>query len=235
MKQALHAKLSLYVVATVWAGAMPAQAQANSGGIYACTDANGRRITADRPIASCVDREQRVLGNTGVELRRVGPTLTDQERSAQEAKRRQDQAEQQRLREERSRARHAGALPSQGVHDAARAEAIAQVNDVIGVAQQRLVDLRNAAASSIPSWSSIRTIRRRLPPICAASSTTTRNPRPSSSASSSSRKRKSSASTSASMPSCSSCASYGQSCRLPRRARTDGCAFSLRGRLCAWP
>lgn len=65
MKQALHAKLSLYVVATVWAGAMPAQAQVNGGGIYACTDASGRRITADRPIASCVDREQRVLGNTG--------------------------------------------------------------------------------------------------------------------------------------------------------------------------
>ncbi|MDN5502823.1 MAG: aminoacyltransferase [Comamonas sp.] len=143
MKQALHAKLSLYVVATVWAGAMPAQAQANSGGIYACTDANGRRITADRPIASCVDREQRVLGNTGVEVRRVGPTLTDQERSAQEAKRRQDQVEQQRLREERSRDRAMLArFPSQGVHDAARAEAIAQVNDVIGVAQKRQIDLQ---------------------------------------------------------------------------------------------
>ncbi|MFN3730815.1 DUF4124 domain-containing protein [Comamonas testosteroni] len=143
MKQALHAKLSLYVVATVWAGAMPAPAQANSGGIYACTDANGQRITADRPITSCVDREQRVLGNSGVELRRVGPTLTDQERSAQEAKRRQDQAEQQRLREERSRERAMLArFPSQGVHDATRAEAIAQVNDVIGVAQKRLVDLK---------------------------------------------------------------------------------------------
>lgn len=143
MKQALHAKLSLYVVATVWAGAMPAQAQTNSGGIYACTDANGRRITADRPIASCVDREQRVLGNTGVEVRRVGPTLTDQERSAQEAKRRQDQVEQQRLREERSRDRAMLArFPSQGVHDAARAEAIAQVNDVIGVAQKRQIDLQ---------------------------------------------------------------------------------------------
>lgn len=143
MKQALHAKLSLYVVATVWAGAMPAQALANSGGIYACTDANGRRITADRPIASCVDREQRVLGNTGVEVRRVGPTLTDQERSAQEAKRRQDQVEQQRLREERSRDRAMLArFPSQGVHDAARAEAIAQVNDVIGVAQKRQIDLQ---------------------------------------------------------------------------------------------
>ena len=143
MKQALHAKLSLYVVATVWAGAMPAQAQVNGGGIYACTDASGRRITADRPIASCVDREQRVLGNTGGELRRVGPTLTDQERSALEAKRRQDQAEQQRLREERSRDRAMLArFPNQGVHDAARAEAISQVNDVIGVAQQRQVDLK---------------------------------------------------------------------------------------------
>lgn len=143
MKQALHAKLSLYVVATVWAGAMPAQAQVNGGSIYACTDASGRRITADRPIASCVDREQRVLGNTGVELRRVGPTLTDQERSALEAKRRQDQAEQQRLREERSRDRAMLArFPNQGVHDAARAEAISQVNDVIGVAQQRQVDLK---------------------------------------------------------------------------------------------
>ena len=143
MKQALHAKLSLYVVATVWAGAMPAQAQVNGGGIYACTDASGRRITADRPIASCVDREQRVLGNTGVELRRVGPTLTDQERSALESKRRQDQSEQQRLREERSRDRAMLArFPNQGVHDAARAEAISQVNDVIGVAQQRQVDLK---------------------------------------------------------------------------------------------
>lgn len=145
MKQALHAKLGLYVVATVWAGAMPADAQtsANPGGIYACTDANGRRITADRPIANCVDREQRVLGNSGVELRRVGPTLTDQERSALEAKRRQDLAEQQRLREERSRERAMLArYPSQVVHDAARAEAVGQVDDVIGVARQRQVELR---------------------------------------------------------------------------------------------
>ena len=145
MKQALHAKLGLYVVATVWAGAMPAYAQstANTGGIYACTDANGRRITADRPIASCVDREQRVLGNTGVELRRVAPTLTEQERSAQDAKRRQEQAEQARMREERSRDRAILArYPNQVAHDAARAEATGQVDDVIGVAQQRQVELK---------------------------------------------------------------------------------------------
>ena len=145
MKQALHAKLGLYVVATVWAGAMPAYAQstANTGGIYACTDANGRRITADRPIASCVDREQRVLGNTGVELRRVAPTLTEQERNALDAKRRQEQAEQARMREERSRDRAILArYPNQAAHDAARAEATGQVDDVIGVAQQRQVELK---------------------------------------------------------------------------------------------
>lgn len=145
MKQALHAKLGLYVVATVWAGAMPAYAQApaSTGGIYACTDASGRRITADRPIASCVDREQRVLGNTGVELRRVAPTLTEQERNALDAKRRQEQAEQARMREERSRDRAMLArYPNQAAHDAARAEAAGQVDDVIGVAQQRQVELK---------------------------------------------------------------------------------------------
>lgn len=143
MKQAWHAKLSLYVVATVWAGASLAQGLANTGGIYACTDANGRRITADRPIASCVDREQRVLGNTGVELRRMGPTLTEQERVALEAKRRQEQAAQLRAREERLRERAVLArFPNQAVHDAARAEALAQVDDVISVAQKHQMELK---------------------------------------------------------------------------------------------
>ena len=144
MKQVLHAKLSLYVGAIIWAGAALAESPPVTGGtIYTCTDASGRRITADRPISTCVDREQRVLGNTGVELRRVAPTLTEQERNAQDAKRRQELAEHQRLREERSRER-AMLLryPNQGVHDAARGEAIAQVNDVVAVAQSRLTELK---------------------------------------------------------------------------------------------
>ena len=144
MKQVLHAKLSLYVGAIIWAGAVLAESPPVTGGtIYTCTDASGRRITADRPISTCVDREQRVLGNTGVELRRVAPTLTEQERNAQDAKRRQELAEHQRQREERSRER-AMLLryPNQGVHDAARGEAIAQVNDVVAVAQSRLTELK---------------------------------------------------------------------------------------------
>lgn len=143
MKQAWQARIGGVLLVAAWAGAALAQAGANQGSIYACTDAKGRRITADRPIADCVDREQRVLGNTGVELRRVSPTLTEQERSAIDARRRQDQAEQARVREERSRDR-AMLLryPSQASHDAARNEALSQVSDVNALAQQRLSELK---------------------------------------------------------------------------------------------
>ncbi|HET7868163.1 MAG TPA: DUF4124 domain-containing protein, partial [Burkholderiaceae bacterium] len=38
-----------------------AQAAGSAGsGIYSCTDARGRRLTSDRPIIECLDREQRV-------------------------------------------------------------------------------------------------------------------------------------------------------------------------------
>lgn len=144
MKQALRAKLGWCLAGMVWAGNALAQtAPAGSGTIYACTDAKGRRITADRPIADCVDRDQRVLGATGVELRRVGPTPTDQERATQEAKNRQQEAEQQRQREERSRER-AMLLryPNQAAHDAARAQAIAQVTSQMELGQQRQAELR---------------------------------------------------------------------------------------------
>lgn len=141
MKQALHAKRVVCLAALLWATHALAQTP-SAGSIYACTDSKGRRITADRPIADCVDRDQRVLGSTGVELRRVGPTLTDQERAAQEARHRQQLVELQRMREERSRDR-AMLLryPNLAAHDAARADAVVQVMDLIAIAQQRQVQL----------------------------------------------------------------------------------------------
>ena len=143
MNQAWQVKMGGILMATVWAGAALAQAPAGSGTIYTCTDASGRRITADRPIATCVDRAQRVLGNTGVELRRVAPTQTEQERNAAEARRRQEQADQARVREERSRDK-AMLLryPNQASHDEARNEALSQSTDVSAVAQMRLGELK---------------------------------------------------------------------------------------------
>jgi hypothetical protein len=70
----------------------PAAAQAPAGGsngIYTCIDSQGRRLTADRPIPQCVDRDQQVLNRDG-SLRRIHPPmLTAEERAAQEARERQ--------------------------------------------------------------------------------------------------------------------------------------------------
>ena len=67
-----------------------AQPQGASGSIYTCVDRNGRRLTADRPIPECLDREQRELSPSGTTRRQIGPSLTEIERAAQEAQRRKE-------------------------------------------------------------------------------------------------------------------------------------------------
>lgn len=112
-------------------------------GIYSCIDAQGRRLTADRPIAACVDREQRLLGPSGVERARLGPTLTEAEREAQAAQRRQQLQAEQRAKDEIRRQRAlAYRYPDQAAHDAERAAAIAQIDDVSALAHRRVDDLR---------------------------------------------------------------------------------------------
>ncbi|MDA8444586.1 DUF4124 domain-containing protein [Paracidovorax valerianellae] len=115
----------------------------SAGGIYTCVNAQGRRLTADRPIAECVDREQRVLGPSGTERQRLGPTLTDQERAVLEAQRRKEAEERARAADERRRERVLVArYPDQASHDAERAAAIQQVNEVTAVAEKRVADLQ---------------------------------------------------------------------------------------------
>ena len=80
-----------------------AQPQGASGSIYTCVDRNGRRLTADRPIPECLDREQRELSPSGTTRRQIGPSLTEIERAAQEAQRRKDEEERARVVEERRR------------------------------------------------------------------------------------------------------------------------------------
>lgn len=112
-------------------------------GIYSCTDAQGRRLTADRPIAACVDREQRVFGPSGVERARVGPTLTEVEREALAAQRRQQLLAEQRARDEERRLRAlVYRYPDKLAHDAERAAAIAQIDDLAALGQRRVADLR---------------------------------------------------------------------------------------------
>ena len=88
--------------------AMPALAQSagqNRSGIYTCIDAKGRRITADRPIPECIDREQRELGSSGTVRRVVPPSYTAEERARIAAQRRAEDEARARVNEERRRER----------------------------------------------------------------------------------------------------------------------------------
>ena len=118
-----------------------AQAQTASG-IYTCVDSRGRKLTSDRPIPDCVDREQRVLNPSGTVKEVVGPTLTAEERARKEAADKAEQDKRNRILEERRRDR---ALlmryPSREVHDRERAEALAQIAAVTQAATTRLSEL----------------------------------------------------------------------------------------------
>lgn len=120
-----------------------AGAGAQAQGIFACVDGQGRRLTADRPIEECRDREQRELSPSGTVRRRVGPALSEQEQAALETRRRQEAEERSRAHDERRRERALVArYPSQPAHDAERANALRQVDGVIAAADQRVQQLQ---------------------------------------------------------------------------------------------
>jgi len=152
-------KKTLSVSAALLACAAAAWGQADTGTTrhtYTCTNAKGRNITSDRPIAECVDRVQRVLNSNGLEVRRIGPTLTDSEYAEMEAARRQIEADKAREREERARARALMVrYPNQQAHEQARAAALERVEQVASVARQRQQELRESRAdieARIQKW-----------------------------------------------------------------------------------
>jgi Domain of unknown function (DUF4124) len=134
---------SALALALVMGAAGVAQAQNVQGGIYSCVDAKGRKITSDRPIADCIDREQKVLNPSGTVKGRVGPTLTAQERAELEAKEKAAAA-QRALKEEEKRRDRALLVryPERAVHDAERTEALNQISVVKAAAANRVVELQ---------------------------------------------------------------------------------------------
>lgn len=132
-------------VLALWGVGLCAWAQPTpTTSIYTCVDAKGRKLTADRPIADCTDREQRVLGPTGTERQRVGPTLTEQERSALEAQRRKETEERARVADERRRERALMTrYPDKATHDTERTQALEQVDQITVVAEKRIVELQD--------------------------------------------------------------------------------------------
>jgi hypothetical protein len=121
-------------------GVAPAYAQA---GIYTCIDAKGRRLTSDRPIIDCLDREQKELNSNGTVRRLVGPSLSVTERAALEERERKVAEDRQRQAEEK-RAQKALMLryPTQAAHEVEREKALKLVQEVVATGQRRIVELQ---------------------------------------------------------------------------------------------
>ena len=127
------------VVLLCGAAVAPAMAQQ---GIYTCVDAKGRKITADRPIVDCMDREQKELNPGGTVKRKVGPSLTAEERAAEEDKARKQAEERARQADEKRRDRALlTRFPTRAVHDQERVAALMQVDEVIKAAAKRMGEL----------------------------------------------------------------------------------------------
>nr|WP_315244410.1 DUF4124 domain-containing protein [uncultured Albidiferax sp.] len=111
-------------------------------GIFTCTDSRGKKITSDRPISECLDREQKELNPSGTVKRSVGPNLTAQEVSALEARDKKEAEDRARVNEERRRSRALlTRYQNQAAHDTERASALTQVDAVIQTANKRMAEL----------------------------------------------------------------------------------------------
>jgi len=132
----------LVVVLGLCAGAAAWAQQAPQPLIYTCVNAAGKKLTSDRLIPECNDREQRVLNSDGSERRRIGPTLTPEERAAAEAQEKAIEtaraAKAEAVRADRNLLNR---FPNEAAHSKARAKALDNIKGSLKVSEDRLTAL----------------------------------------------------------------------------------------------
>lgn len=138
----LRSSLSVSLITSLMAWMPPSAALAQAGGIFTCTDAQGRRLTSDRIIPQCLDREQHEMNPSGTIRRVIPPSLTAEERAKLEARQRAEAEARARAVEER-RKEQAMLIryPNEEAHQRARALALQQVNAVIEAVKLREAEL----------------------------------------------------------------------------------------------
>lgn len=129
------------ILAGVLVGLFAVSAQAAQ--IYSCVDANGRRLTSDRPIRECLAREQRLLNADGSVRQVVPPTMTVDELAEAEAKKRQAELERAAKQDAVRRDRNLLArFPDEAAHSRAREAALDDVRKGVKFSEDRLVELQ---------------------------------------------------------------------------------------------
>lgn len=142
-----HRRVKALCLASVVASALlPAWAQtkpaAGGGAIFSCITADGRRLTSDRLITECNDREQRILNPDG-SLRAVVPAaMSPEERAAHEARQRKLAAEraaqQDAVRRDRNLMMR---YRSEAAHQEARENALDDVKKSMQISERRIEEL----------------------------------------------------------------------------------------------
>jgi hypothetical protein len=123
--------------------ALAATAQAQAGGvIYTCTNAAGKKLTSDRRIPECNDREQRVLNSDGSLREVIAATMTADERTAADARARAADIERARQRDAvRADMSLVNRFPNEAAHNKARAAALDAVTSGLKASDLRLAKL----------------------------------------------------------------------------------------------
>ncbi len=108
-------------------------------GIYTCVDANGKRLTSDRPIVDCIDRDQRVLNADGSVKQTLTRTLTAEERAEKEAREREAASQQVTRQDAIRRDRNLMIrFPNEAAHQKAREAALNDVRKAMTTSEARL-------------------------------------------------------------------------------------------------
>ena len=127
-------------VSLLCAGAMSLMVTHASGaGIYQCIDATGKKLTSDRPIAACFDREQRELRPDGSVKRQIPPTMTTEERNELEVKERAESAQRVGAKDAVRRDRLlAQRFPNEAAHNKAREAALNDAQRAVKLSESRI-------------------------------------------------------------------------------------------------
>lgn len=136
------------VGAAVLGAALSVSAAAAWGGepvrapIFQC-EVNGKKLTSDRPIADCKEKEQRQLNSDGSLNRIVPPTPTPDELAAIEDKRRLADAERSARNDAVRRDRNLmQRFPTEAEHRAARAKALSDLRFQVRKSEERIAGLK---------------------------------------------------------------------------------------------
>lgn len=148
--KAVNSAIAVAMLLTGFSVVVTANESTPSKKIYTCTDAKGRRLSSDRPIPECLDREQRELSGSGFTRRVIPPAQSDADRAReaaeQAAQKQQQEEEKERIKEaERRTQLMLIRYPNQAKHDDERRAQLETVQATVTTIEIRQRELEREA------------------------------------------------------------------------------------------